>query len=125
MPHQCVRCNKFYDDGSTALLQGCDCGAKLFFYIKKEKLEAKQPVVKLEKEQREQIENDVMDLIGEDLDHHDPVVLDLESIRVTKPGTYEIDVVHLFRGDPVIFKLEEGKYMIDLLQSLKSSKKAK
>ncbi|MBS3142366.1 hypothetical protein J4464_03175 [Candidatus Woesearchaeota archaeon] len=125
MPHQCVRCNKFYDDGSTALLKGCDCGAKLFFYIKKEKLEAKQPVVKLEKEQREQIENDVMDLIGEDLDHHDPVVLDLESIRVTKPGTYEIDVVHLFRGDPVIFKLEEGKYMIDLLQSLKSSKKAK
>ena len=116
MPHQCVRCNKFYDDGSTALLKGCDCGAKLFFYIKKEKLEAKQPVVKLEKEQREQIENDVMDLIGEDLDHHDPVVLDLESIRVTKPGTYEIDVVHLFRGDPV---------MIDLLQSLKSSKKAK
>ena len=39
MPHQCVRCNKFYEDGAQEILEGCSCGARLFFYIKKEKLE--------------------------------------------------------------------------------------
>ena len=38
MPHQCVRCNIFFDDGAAEILKGCSCGGKLFFYIKKEKL---------------------------------------------------------------------------------------
>ena len=43
MPHQCVRCNTFYEDGSKAILAGCSCGGKLFFYVKKEKLEKAEP----------------------------------------------------------------------------------
>ena len=39
MPHQCVRCNTFYDDGASEILKGCKCGGKLFFFIKKDKLE--------------------------------------------------------------------------------------
>ena len=39
MPHQCVRCNDFYADGDSVILKGCKCGGKLFFYIKKEKIE--------------------------------------------------------------------------------------
>jgi len=39
MPHQCVRCNTFYDDGAKEILHGCSCGARLFFYVRKEKLE--------------------------------------------------------------------------------------
>ena len=35
MPHQCVRCGTFYDDASKEILEGCSCGAKLFFYVKK------------------------------------------------------------------------------------------
>ena len=31
MPHQCVRCNKFYDDGSIEIIKGCTCGGRLFF----------------------------------------------------------------------------------------------
>ena len=42
MPHQCVRCNTFHEDGSEQILKGCECGGKLFFYIKKEKLEKKK-----------------------------------------------------------------------------------
>ena len=30
MPHQCVRCNTFYDDGSNVILKGCSCGGRLF-----------------------------------------------------------------------------------------------
>jgi len=51
-----------------------------------------------------------------------PVILDLESIRVLKPGKFEIDVVNLFsRKRPLIYKLEEGKYIIDLASTLKVS----
>lgn len=49
-----------------------------------------------------------------------PVILDLESIRVVKPGKFEIDVVNLFsKKRPLIYKLEEGKYIIDLASTLK------
>jgi predicted nucleic acid-binding Zn-ribbon protein len=122
MPHQCVRCNTFYDDGATEIIKGCKCGGKLFFYIKKEKLKQAQKVaeeVKLSPKEKEQIENDVYELVGSEIDRSEPVVLDLEAIRILKPGKYELDLVHLFKGEPLIFKLEDGKYMIDLVESFK------
>src|SRR3989338_5693807 len=123
MPHQCVRCNTFYEDGSDIILKGCSCGGKLFFFVKKEKLEEAKRIsesINLTNEQKEEIEADVFDLVGQDIDKDQPVILDLESIRVTQPGKYELDLVHLFKGEPLIFKLEEGKYMIDIIQSFKN-----
>ena len=122
MPHQCVRCNTFYEDGATEIIKGCKCGGKLFFYVKKEKLEQAQKIakeVKLTPKEKEQIEKDVFELVGSELDKDEPVVLDLEAIRILKPGKYELDLVHLFKGEPLIFKMEEGKYMIDLVESFK------
>jgi len=122
MPHQCVRCGTIYDDGASEILKGCACGGRLFFYIKKEKLEEAKKItqsVKLSTKEKEQIEQDVFELVGSDIDKDKPVVLDLEAIRVLKPGKYELDLVHLFKGEPLIFKLEEGKYMIDIVESFK------
>lgn len=49
-----------------------------------------------------------------------PVILDLESVRVLKPGKYELDIVNLFsKKRPLIYKLEEGKYVIDLASTIK------
>lgn len=126
MPHQCVRCNSFYEDGSKEIMKGCSCGGKLFFFIKKEKLDEMKKVteqVKLSQKDKEQIEHDVFDLVGSEIDYDDTVVLDLEAIRILKPGKYELDLVHLFRDKPLIFKLEEGKYMIDLAQSFERFRK--
>ena len=121
MPHQCVRCNVFYPDGAKEILQGCTCGARLFFYIKKKDIEqGKELISALSIDDKKNIEKD----IGEILDIKDeskdrPVVLDIEAIRVIKPGKYELDLVHLFKKDPLIIKLDEGKYMIDLSQAFK------
>jgi len=114
MPHQCVRCNKVYPDGSKNILKGCDCGGKFFFFVKKENLEqAKKVFENLSPEEKNKIQQDVTSIIGiEDEDR--PVVLDFESIRVQKPGKYEIDLVDLFKNKPLVYKLEEGKYIIDL-----------
>ena len=123
MPHQCVRCGILYDDGSGEIISGCKCGGKLFFYIKKESLNrAKQMVVNLSDKEKSQIEQDVLDIVGP-TSSDEPVVLDLESIRVTKPGKYEIDLVQLFKGEPVIYKLDEGKYIIDIIKSFAAGKK--
>lgn len=124
MPHQCVRCNIFYEDGNEAILKGCSCGGKLFFFIKKEKYEkAKQAIqVDLKPEEKQQIEHDVLEMIGTP-DPEVPVILDFESVRVVKPGKYEVDLVHLFKGEPVIFKLDEGKYVIDLAETFERMKK--
>lgn len=126
MPHQCVRCNTFYEDGAKEILKGCSCGARLFFYIKKSKLDEAKKVLdaSLTDNQKKQIERDVFDLIG-DNNRTEPVVLDFESIRVSKPGKYELDLVKLFKDDPLIFKLEEGKYIIDVASSFEKYGKKK
>ena len=122
MPHQCVRCNTFYEDGKEEILQGCSCGGKLFFFVKADKVKEAEKIankVKLTKRDKEQIEQDVFELVGSEIDKDSPVVLDLEAIRITKPGQYELDLVHLFKGDPLVFRLSEGKYMIDVAESFR------
>ena len=122
MPHQCVRCNAFYEDGSNEILKGCPCGGRLFFYVKKEFLEKQKEITKdLTKEEKKKIEKEVYEIIdakGEE----EPVILDLESIRIREHGKYDIDLVKLFNKKPLIIKLEEGKYIIDLPESFRRMK---
>ncbi|HIH39381.1 TPA: hypothetical protein HA219_01495 [Candidatus Woesearchaeota archaeon] len=117
MPHQCVRCNKFYDDGSEEILKGCSCGAKMFFFVRKEKLKQSQETLEAIKNltptEKVEMEREVFDLIEYKPDDV-PVILDIESIRSIEPGKFELDLVRLFKKDPLIFKIGEGKYLIDL-----------
>ncbi|MBI2548271.1 hypothetical protein HYW21_02890 [Candidatus Woesearchaeota archaeon] len=131
MPHQCVRCGSIYEDGSKAILEGCTCGGRFFFFIKKKTSDAadtgaKELPLQLTQEEKEHIEQDVYDLIGNDIDRSKPVVLDLEAIKIVKPGQYELDLVNILKQHPLIYKLEEGKYIIDLpstFQLMRSKKK--
>jgi len=119
--HQCVKCGTLYEDTSNELLKGCSkCGGKFFFFVRKDALEKMQKLtVNLTSNERTEIEKDIFELTG--LDKVDqPVILDIESIRILKPGQYEIDLVDLFRGKPVVYKLEEGKYVIDLSSTFKA-----
>jgi len=128
MPHQCVKCNSFYDDGADELLKGCSCGAKLFFYIRKEKYsQVKKQLagIELSDIQKNQIETDIREIIGDEVKTDDPVILDLEAIRVIKPGEYQLDLVHLFNKAPMVVRLSEGKYVIDIAQTFKRFKDGK
>ena len=127
MPHQCVRCNTMYQDGAQEILKGCDCGARLFFYIKKKHIEeGKELISNLSVEEKKHIEDDVSEILHIKQEEEDrPVILDIEAIRVLQPGKYELDLVHLFKKDPLIIKLEEGKYIIDLGQAFKEGKEDK
>ena len=118
MPHQCVKCSKLYEDASDELLRGCSCGGKFFFFMKKESLEKRKVEVTLTAQEKIQVERDVLNIIGlEELDA--PVILDLETVNVVKPGKYEIDLVELFKGKPLVYKMADGKYIVDLSSAFK------
>ena len=122
MPHQCVKCSRIIPAGSREILEGCNnCGSKFFFYIREEQLEkVKQNPIKLPDQERKAIEKDVREVAGIE-DEDQPVVLDLESVRATGAGKYEIDLVNLFNEEkPLIYKLNEGKYIIDLASKIKN-----
>jgi predicted nucleic acid-binding Zn-ribbon protein len=123
MPHQCVRCNKLYPDGSNEILKGCSCGGKYFFFIKAESLDAGKKIINdLTPEDKLHIEEDISEILNLKRNPDLPVILDLEAIRVLHPGKYELDLVHLFKKDPLIIKLDEGKYLIDLAQIFKKER---
>jgi uncharacterized protein len=114
MPHQCVRCSKVFEDGSKEILTGCTCGGRFFFFMKKKDIdEVKRLTVNLTEEEKEQMEEDALELVGEP-EPEKPVVLDLESIRILRPGKFEIDLIDLFKGKPLVYKLDDGKYVIDI-----------
>lgn len=116
MPHQCVHCSEMYPIGSKELIEGCSkCKGHFFFYIREDQLnKAKEQPIEIPQEEKKNIEKDIRDMAGI-TDDNAPVILDIESVRVLKEGKFEIDVVNLFKkGRPLVYKLEEGKYIIDL-----------
>jgi len=120
MPHQCVHCGALYPAGSKELLSGCsNCGSHFFFYIKDEIYQRLQDSpIEIPIEDRHQVEKEIREMAGI-IEEDTPVILDIESVRVTGSGKFEIDLVNVFnKKRPLIYKIEEGKYIIDLASTL-------
>ena len=119
MPHQCVHCSKIIEVGSKEILEGCDsCGGKFFFYIRDEQVERireskETPIPEFDSVDKVKVEEDVRSILKIE-DEDKPVILDLESVRVLGNGKFEIDIVSLMNRRPIVFKLSEGKYLIDI-----------
>lgn len=113
MPHQCLKCESIYDNTSDVIISGCpNCGAKLFLYMKK--VPEKEKEVELSNAEKDLIIAEVSNYV--DLEEIDtPIILKLENIRVLSPGKYEIDINQLMKKEkPIIYKIQDGTYIIDL-----------
>lgn len=122
MPHKCVKCGKSYEDSSEVTV--CDCGTKLFFYAKdKETAKGRFASMRLNEEQKKRIERDIYEIIGEELKEDSPVLLDIEAIHIKEPGKYELDLDKISSGEGLIYKFDEGKYIIDIAEAFNSVKK--
>ncbi len=120
-----MRCSKIIDSGSREIIEGCDkCKSHFFFYIRDDQIdEMKNKIVEIPHEEKKKVEKDIRDIAGI-TDPSSPVILDVESVRVTGEGKFELDLVKLFKkNQPLIYKLEEGKYIIDLASTMKKSAK--
>ncbi len=42
MPHKCVKCAKYFADGSPELMKGCPCGGRVFLFIRPEQMSLKE-----------------------------------------------------------------------------------
>lgn len=119
MPHQCVHCSKIIEAGSKEILDGCgDCGGRFFFYIRDEQArrlrESKEePIPEFNTLDKQKVEADVRSILKME-DEEKPVILDLENVKVISPGKFELDIVSLINRKPIVFKLSEGKYLIDI-----------
>jgi len=109
-------CGKIHPDDAKYLLEGCDkCGNKFFFYVREEHIaQMEQDTKDLTRTEVREIEEDVRDIIPEEAKKDETVVLDLEAIRIIKPGKYMIDVTTLFNQRPVVIRVGTGRYEIDL-----------
>ncbi len=124
MPNKCTMCGKVHPDDAPYLMEGCNqCGNKFFFYVREEHIAQMEKETKdLTRKEMQEIESDVREIIPEEAKKDETVVLDLEAIRIIKPGKYEIDVTTLFNQRPIIIKVGPGRYEIDLSTIMKKWK---
>jgi uncharacterized protein len=152
MPHICTRCNNVFDSGED-ILKGCpNCGWKKFMFVKKVPSKGKEQqeqiitkamgvrvppgrtrktsvpgeVKKPELHKPARSEENVLRnthptprIQMQDM----PEGKVLESIKITAPGTYELNLPSLFERDELIMAVKEGTYFIDLSSAFKKSKK--
>lgn len=119
MPNKCTKCGKIHPDDADYLINGCDrCGSKFFFYVREDAIKkAEKDIEKLTTKELEEIEKDIRYIVSEEKPGakvDDTVILDVEAIRVIKPGKYHIDVTTLFSQRPIVIRVGPGKYEIDL-----------
>ena len=129
MAYKCVHCSAVYEDKAKEVLAGCSsCKSRFFFFINDDKLKEieskKETEIELNAKEKRQMEKDVRELVGLK-DDEVPVFLDFESIKIVKPGKYLLDVQKLFAQDrPRVYKLSDGKYIIDLNMKISSKNRA-
>ena len=67
MPHQCLKCGRVFEEGSSELLRGCsDCGGNRFFFTKEPLNEEERNSIT--REVGKDINSVIIDLIGGDRD---------------------------------------------------------
>ena len=116
MSHQCVHCGKIINSGSKEILEGCgSCGGRFFLYISEEQLKKKkESLLNLSEKETKKVEKEIREISGIK-NEEQPIILDLESVRSIGEGKFEIDLVNLMdEKRPLIYKIEEGKYMVDI-----------
>jgi len=151
MPHICTRCNSVFDSGED-ILKGCPkCGWKKFMFAKKvpakgddrkEQIITRAMGVRVpprgarksppEDSIRTEIHSPAISEKERLPQSHPPVKIEiqgkpegktLESIKITAPGTYELNLPSLFERDELIMAVKEGTYFIDLSSAFKKGKK--
>ena len=122
MPHSCVKCNQILPDQSETILNGCSCGSRIFYFVKtdapfapiKFKTEEKTNAGEVTQEQDSKIQ--VPEQLIE-LSKNKVIVIDQdgpENIKVLEPGSYELNVAALLKGEPVILKTDADVYYVKL-----------
>lgn len=121
MPHKCARCERMYSDNAPELIKGCGCGSRVFLFIKKREESEEEAFERL---RRQKIEVEDLDWIENKISTENKkgegtIRLDIENLLRVSKGKYRLNIASLMRGDPLVIKVREGVYYIDLPYSMK------
>jgi predicted nucleic acid-binding Zn-ribbon protein len=137
MPHICTRCNNVFSAGED-ILKGCPvCGWRKFMFVRRpsqvenpsEPLISKamgvrapprsppsSPAAQIEPQIQRREEAKAPEKPESQKET-------LESIKITAPGTYELNLPTLFEREELIMAVKEGTYFIDLSSAFRKGKK--
>jgi hypothetical protein len=137
MPHVCTRCNNVFSAGED-ILKGCPvCGWKKFMFMRRasqieslsEPLISKAMGVRVPPRSppdhpAAQIEPPIQrPEAAKAPEKPEGQKETLESIKITAPGTYELNLPTLFEREELIMAVKEGTYFIDLSSAFRKGKK--
>lgn len=113
MTHKCVQCGTKYHDNAPELLSGCKCGAKVFRLIKK---------VKEMKSGKESRKEETALKIGIQALASSGSTLPESCIKLVGKGKYDINLEQAFEAPPAVYRIEKGKFVIDVDGEFKQAK---
>ncbi|MCX6695502.1 MAG: Zn-ribbon containing protein [Candidatus Altiarchaeota archaeon] len=127
MPHKCTRCSRIYDDKAEELVtSGCECGSRVFLYLRPDYAGTKEKTVEFLKEH---------ELPRQDLEWLDRefnrkleventiITLDVENVTRIGEGKFELNLKSLMSGEPIVIKAKDGVYYIDIEYAMKPKRK--
>ncbi len=126
MPHKCARCSKIFEDSSDELISGCDCGSRVFLFLRDDYAGSKEDTIKvLEERKLSDTEADWLDDEFKDrLEREDRTIsLDIENVLRIDEGKYRLNIQSLMRGEPIVIKARNGVYFIDIPYSMRKKDK--
>ena len=106
--HKCVKCSKEYQNNSPELLKGCECGARVFVFMRQGG--AGEP-----EEDYSWLESELSFL-----SKSQPVTIETdaaENLKIIEKGAYELDLKSMMNGNPLVVKSEKGIYYIKVPES--------
>ncbi|OIO24351.1 hypothetical protein AUJ65_01360 [Candidatus Micrarchaeota archaeon CG1_02_51_15] len=121
MPHKCVRCGKTLENGSPELAKGCECGSRIFLYLRstpsinvpRKQAAPEQTIpIEIKTPSLQWLEEKLQSLTAEQPVSIEPEAV--ENIRMLGQGTYEIDLKSIMGGNPIVIKTHNGVYFIKM-----------
>jgi predicted nucleic acid-binding Zn-ribbon protein len=125
MPHKCARCGIIYDDNAPELMNGCTCGARVFLFLRRIEGRSEEEIIEeLRSQELEKSDIEWLDKkLGRKLEKEDKTVhLDVENLLRLGKGKYRLNVASLMKGEPLVFKVRDGVYYIDIPYSMRQKK---
>jgi predicted nucleic acid-binding Zn-ribbon protein len=129
----CTRCNNVFT-GDEDILKGCPvCGWKKFLFVRSGKEIRSPDLTQKETEEllitqamgvrvppRREAKKETQAPPEEAREAEEDKV---ESIKITAPGTYELNLPSLFERQELIMAVKDGTYLIDLSSAFRKSKR--
>ena len=130
--HKCIKCAKTFEDDKVPLFDGCYCGSKFFVSIKPgqenevesligasedelNSLKSKTDLEILKVERKAQNQETTQSMPITHPDHVSTKAdFGIETVKMSRPGVYDINIEALLRGKPVVIFSNGKTYIIHL-----------